>query len=365
MTTEQDNISISRLKTILKKMTWSVWMIAIVLLVIVIMLISGVSINTLGTDITRNAILLAGVLGGAYGLDLATRRQETFQAQLFNEQLGRGVELTANDNLSMRTAGLRVLDNLAASIEQDNEDNKELILYIISDLIREKCIPAKLGAPIPQRADMLDLQLAIEILLRIQHDINNTEDLLAGLNLQELDFSYKELDSANFSHARLDAVNFQWARLDGVRMRYARLNKINFSLANLENANFFHTKFKDTKLSCTKLYMATLRHARLDGVDFEDAELTGADFSGTNLYSVTNLSQDQIDTIIYNDNNLPRNVPKNLKLPARAFICERASDGKPIYKFVKSSEPWSEQPVNEWIEKEIENLKAQEEPLFG
>ena len=72
-----------------------------------------------------------------YGLVQATARQNTFSKQvdtqieqsktaniqLFNDRLGRGVELLANDDMTLRKAGIRVLKDLAASVDVVNQKN--------------------------------------------------------------------------------------------------------------------------------------------------------------------------------------------------------------------------------------------------
>ena len=104
-------------------------------------------------DLTRNAILLLGVLGGGYGLYIAAMRQKTFSKQiktqieqaatahahLFNEQLGQGVEFMTNNNGAIRRAGLRILRNLAKNTEQDKE---KLIMDMVNDFVGVKTPPA-------------------------------------------------------------------------------------------------------------------------------------------------------------------------------------------------------------------------------
>ena len=68
----------------------------------------------------RNIILALGGVGGLYGLIIARKRQDRFekqtndnQKQVFNDQLGRGVEMLTNqDQTSIRMAGIRVLQKL-------------------------------------------------------------------------------------------------------------------------------------------------------------------------------------------------------------------------------------------------------------
>ena len=70
-------------------------------------------------EAVRVWIFSVGLIGGGYGLVLAAIRTEKFatqvensQAQLFNDRLGRGVELLSNDKIIMRSAGVRILEDL-------------------------------------------------------------------------------------------------------------------------------------------------------------------------------------------------------------------------------------------------------------
>ena len=66
-----------------------------------------------------------------------------------------------------------------------------------------------------------------------------------------------------------------------------------------------------------------------------------------NLQDVKNLSQKQLNGIVYNEEGRPQNIPEGLKLPpARAYDEERV--------FVNSDMPWSGQFVDAWAAKEIE-----------
>lgn len=74
------------------------------------------------SEAIRNLILLMGVLGGAYGIFLASIRQKTFseqidtaQKQLFNERLGRGVEALGHGSIEMHSIGIIVLRDLTLS----------------------------------------------------------------------------------------------------------------------------------------------------------------------------------------------------------------------------------------------------------
>lgn len=75
----------------------------------------------------RTAVLTIGALGGAYGLVITARRQSVLekqtqqgQDQLFNDRLGRGVEMLAHDSMAIRVAGIKVLEDLALTSKKSD-----------------------------------------------------------------------------------------------------------------------------------------------------------------------------------------------------------------------------------------------------
>jgi hypothetical protein len=91
------------------------------------------------TEFLRAAFIGLGVIGGGYGLYLAAKRTKKFaiqvknsQAQLFNDRLGRGVELLSNDEMIMRSAGVRILEDLG---ENSSPQETALIVDILYDFL--------------------------------------------------------------------------------------------------------------------------------------------------------------------------------------------------------------------------------------
>ena len=225
-----------------------------------------------------------------------------------------------------------------------------------------------------EREDRTDLELAVEVLLKIQRDIGNTKSLLAGRNLPGLNFSgnefnganfsYANLDEAIFSHALLNGASFQGAKLNRARMDNATLDKVDFAGVELTRADLSRTQLNYTELSNATLDMASLYNARLNEAIFNNTKLHGTDFSGVNLDGAIALTQEQINFIIYVRNYPPRNIPPGLNLlESRAYVFDETLGG--VRRFIKYdkhnksyNEPWSGQPVYEWVEKEIEEREA-------
>ena len=88
-------------------------------------------------ETVRNLIWSIGGVGAAIGLWFANQRQKTFSAQVqgevdqsFNERLGRGVELLANEDVVMRSAGVSALVDLANNA---TDVQKPIVVNIIYD----------------------------------------------------------------------------------------------------------------------------------------------------------------------------------------------------------------------------------------
>jgi uncharacterized protein YjbI with pentapeptide repeats len=171
--------------------------------------------------------------------------------------------------------------------------------------------------------------------------IDLSESWLIGINLEGADlhegiFDNSDLTSANLrqvslARARMQRVflnkaDLQNADLSEASMRGARLAEANLKGADLSVAHLEGAVFTDANLEGAKLYNAFLapqgdsatlairanftrvdfRHAWLSGLDVEGARFDYAKLCGTDLTSVTNLTQKQIDSaIVDSDTKLP------------------------------------------------------------
>ena len=164
-------------------------------------------------ELLRNFILGFGVIGGAGGLHIAIKRQEKFSKQVdvqtaqmqvqadqsFNDRLGRGVELLANENVVMRCAGVQILKDLA---ENADDRQKPIIAKIIYDFFRDNArVKYENGEPRHRtREDSVqDLQDALELLVNLPLGVRaklrvNRE---GQLDFHFLDFSYLILKCKN------------------------------------------------------------------------------------------------------------------------------------------------------------------------
>ena len=174
-------------------------------------------------DLLRNLILCIGAIGGVVGLHIAIERQDKFSKQVqvqidqsFNDKLGRGVNLLAKEDASTRSAGIRVLVDLANNAA---DEQKTIIANIIYDFFHEKTRirRGKNGKP-------LSSKLAKES----RQDVQVALDYLTGLPLDERD---KLLQNRLINYGRLGG------RLDDD-------GQIVNGILDFRNLDFSHLEFK-------------------------------------------------------------------------------------------------------------------------
>jgi hypothetical protein len=154
-------------------------------------------------EAVRVWIFSVGLIGGGYGLVLAAKRTEKFatqvensQAQLFNDRLGRGVELLSNDEMIIRSAGIRILEDLGGN---SSLQETTLIINMLKDFLNDK---GKLGevkekqskdyenyrhAPISMkktsREERIDLENCLNTILKLAERLGKNSYHLALKNL--------------------------------------------------------------------------------------------------------------------------------------------------------------------------------------
>ena len=382
-------------------------------------------------------LLIIGGLMAVYTLILADERQEKFseqvetsqeqvkqfskqvdnaQAQLFNDRLGRGVELLANDSVTLRVAGVRILDDLAKT---SNHGQIGLIIKILYDHLKNRgdirYTENEAGENVPEdrghRKTRQSVELALKTILTLANTDNiSREDIIfEELDLRGLDISGVacELPRVIFTRVLADKIKLSGSILNKALLGGA-FTKADFSGAILNDAKFdvgaklTEAKFPQAELNRAVFYDCDLRgavfhwaHLRQAGIylseitegerhlgssridffnadlrgvnfsesvlkecNFKDANLEGADFTHANFYfmvrtveigwaknnmkktdirGATGLTQQQFDTIIFEEGVRPINFPKGINLPAdRAYVLEGRRR-----RFVQSDKPWS------------------------
>ena len=256
----------------------------ILLAVIACILIFSFSDKPPSDETIRNIILALGGIGGFYALIIAKKRQDRFEEQVrqnhvtlkaqqrqnFNDQLGRAVEMLANqDQTSIRMAGVRILQELGKS---SNIKRKQLVKEILVDYIHEK---ASLDNP-QRHPHRKEIEIAITAISSIKSNIYT--------KFTKLDFNYCSFEDIEFQ-------NFGFVRCE--------MKKVIFTCVNFINCQF---EFID----CTE--------SRLNEIYFKNTNLFIIDLTKADLIGVYGLDQKIFDGVIYEKGRPPSFIIDSLSL---------------------------------------------------
>ena len=237
-------------------------------------------------EATRSVILTLGGLGALYGLVLAARRLDISETGMFNERLGRGAKLLADNKMRIRSAGVRVLEDLIKSSEQDS-DNCLLICRILNDFIRSRAgvYDEKTDAEkenLKSREKRADIELALKVLGK---SIKNQDDRYKIINLEDLDLRGLNLEGVKLSYARLNGAQLNEAHLNGAQLNEAHLEEARLEGARLEKAHLERARLIGAHLERAYLVGAHLERARLRMAHLEGAQLWAAHLEGAHLWA--------------------------------------------------------------------------------
>ena len=327
------------------------------------------------SDVVRNMILATGGIGGFYALIIAKKRQDRFEEQvtlgqeqhkldqkqfnianqqMFNERLGRGVELLSNSEVLFRLAGIRVLNDL---LQSSNEEQQKLIIQILTDFLHSKS-PLRFGVDqssiTTPRSNKLDIELTVRILMEFTSEYNKIEFTQDGspslrdsqiqisfdrLDLSGLDFSNTKFSNANFSNSKLDDCNFSRSKiinsifimsgtdnvLEGINFTGSKFVKCYFSYAHLKNVDFSQvsnnlqkgkiqqTMLIETHFDSLILTECNFNNAVIDGKNIENIIMPDAQFRKCMLIN-TQFKSLSLDSVMFTDCNMNRSQFKEVDL---------------------------------------------------
>ena len=295
-------------------------------------------VENAGDQSSQLLILTLGAIGAACGLILAARRSAKFseqvdtgQKQLFNEQLGRGAILLANDEIIMRQTGIRVLGNLAERTIGEPEQVK-LVMQIIHDFVCSKTSSPSKGKD--------DIALGIRTLGYLYNKLGQKVELK-----KLVEFLLCHLEGLDLSDAELQGVDFWRAQLQGAYFYYAELQGANLNYAQLQGANF--------------------KIAQLQGADFKGANLEWVDCLGVDFSNAENLTKKQVKGMIFNVDAPPK-LPDDLE----QFLDKRRgyewkedpnNESDLNYYFVDSNTEWSGKDVRKWVREYLTSIRDPED----
>ena len=369
-------------------------------------------------DALRNLIFAIGGVGAAIGLRFAKIRQDKFSDQVqtqidqvkiqfdqgFNDRLGRGVELLANDKVSMRQAGLRVLDDLIKATKDSNQ--KQIIANLIYDFVKDraKIIYARddqgqikrggdgkeIIEKVEKTEDRQDIALAVEILMQISRDdqvilpiISDGRLRLSNLDFSHIDFSRMTFEKVGFSKSYFFETTFHSVSFEDVTFAQAKLDKVDFIRAKMKRSLFINTEISDANFRFATIENGRFSWNRIVNSNFYRTDMIECTFQKTTIdigdvaptligcffnvgskfkYSkpltnnnTVNLSKcyfSKFDPPVISDNNVAEyEIDKT-----RGYETEYG-----ISVFVESNKDWSLQPFDEWVAVEIAEWRLNKE----
>lgn len=176
----------------------------------------------------RNLILLSVGFIGWHFLNRRTKAIEqntrTAQQGLTVEQFTRATEQLANENPSIRLGGIRSLEQIALS----HEEERRKIILILSARIRE-IAPLGPTAKSEERHRRVDIETAVQALAEIAKPLGDEKGLLcdlqetnlSGLRLYGTDLAHFDLTDANVSNTHFLSVNLEETELGGANISNA------------------------------------------------------------------------------------------------------------------------------------------------
>lgn len=341
----------------------------IIAVIITAYIIYRLSYNENVNDLIRNIIFATGGIGGLYGLIIATRRQNRFEEQvtlgqeqhkldqkqfkivsqqMFNERLGRGVELLSHSKVLFRLAGIRVLNDLLLSADKSQQ---KLIIEILTDFLHsmsplQSTNNKTLGLGTIPRSEKLDIELTVRTLMDHTGEYNKIEFTgwefssfnnplikisFDRLDLRGLDFSNTKFSNANFSYSNLDGCDFSGSNIintifrtsgmGNADQRFQTYENINFSGSKLVNCCFSTSKFINvefsnyeseknqrtqiikTQLRSTAFEKCNLSNVLIDAKHIGNNYISDARFTKCNLHSAEFKSQ-HFHGVVFKDCNM-------------------------------------------------------------
>ncbi|MBT3349827.1 MAG: pentapeptide repeat-containing protein [Nitrospinaceae bacterium] len=231
---------------------------------------------------------LAQIFGGLVALVLvflgwrrvkaAEENVRVMQEGQITERFTRAVEQLGDDKVQIRLGGIYALERIA----RDSQKDHWTIMEVLTAFVRESAKWDEMTESLPDLEVPnlpIDIQAALTVIGRreLAHEDENTP----RLDIHGTVLSKAELEKANFS---------------GANFRVAGLFRANFSKANLGEADLSLAALSEAKLIGSNLREANLFKARLIKADFTEADLSEAD----------NLTREQIDSAITDeDTKLP------------------------------------------------------------
>ena len=202
------------------------------------------------------------------------QQAEAMTAGQITNLLSKAVEHIGNDNIFMRTGGIKLLEQAAL----DNQDDVRAVVDILSTYIRKKTSEEKKEKP--------------------DEDIVTAVYSLSRITKKYADYMKKENIEPDLRRACLRGIE-------------GDTEEIYFGGWNLIEANFQEGHFQNTDFQGALLSGATFQGTTFIAVKFKDTILDNTDFKNIKWYDPELLSQ------AYYYDHPPKNLPPDIKAPQK------------------------------------------------
>jgi uncharacterized protein YjbI with pentapeptide repeats len=169
----------------------------------------------------------------------------------------------------------------------------------------------------------IDVQTALNVLIRRPKKYERPWILLGGTNLSGAHFTNGWVDNLHFENSIMHGIDMVNSKAYQIVLARCDLRGANFSGSDLRNAHFQETDMRFTLLRWADLRNAGLEEADLRGAVFvktilKGAELIDANLCGADLTSAIGLTSEQVaEAIIDNETKLPDYISKDALLRNR------------------------------------------------
>ena len=283
-------------------LTAIIWVFSTIAIVIAIVIVGAIiAVPFIGwhnfleinlAELSRLFVFSVGGIGGAYGLQIAIKRQETFSHQGFNDRLGRGVESLSNDSVVIRCAGIRILVDL---IDSAKETQKSIIVNIIYDFFRNnakakhdgynKHHARSRGNSTQDLQDALDFLVNLPLDMQAQLRVNRK----GQLDFRSLDFSYltiecEKLEHADFSNSCFYRTSFFISEFGDVDFRNANFRSVHFTNVRFTNVRFWNVYFTLVRFRGVEFSVVNFRSVYFRGGGFMGGRFTNVRFLRSHFF---------------------------------------------------------------------------------
>ena len=228
---------------------------------------------------------------------VADRQAATAQRGLLNERYQQGAEMLGSKALSVRLGGIYALARLA---REDPGDYHTQIMRLLCSFVRHPA-GGPVEASMPEEGSTPTAELN-----RGWDEVGDEEGVDRPLRVRE-DVQAVMTAVGERSKAQIEIEKEKEYRLD---LKEADLKNVYLEDANLERANLYRANLEgavliSSNLDGVHLDSANLEGAGLVGSTLKGSNLTEADLSGAGLIKCKNLTQEQVDRAVAQQDHPP------------------------------------------------------------